>query len=64
MSFVCEKCHERDLKPLKCDKPYDSHGDLVWLMCFMCGKIDYVRWCDRYQNLLYPEENAHGREKS
>lgn len=58
--FVCEKCHERDRKVIKCDLDTNSHGLLrINGACGICGnKSGKLLWCHCYEKMTRVETNG------
>ena len=65
--FVCEKCHERDRRVIKCDLDIDSHGLLrIDGACGVCGSKSSSKliWCHNYEKIKELEaEDGRAKEK-
>ena len=49
--YVCEKCHNRDEKVVKCLIPFTHHSVHMRSKCGVCGKVNVVTECWGYNYL-------------
>lgn len=54
--YVCEKCHDRDEKVIRCLIPFSHHSVHIRSKCDVCGEIDTVAECWAYNYLIRKEE--------
>jgi len=48
--YVCEECHDRDMKVIKCKIPFDHHHVHVRSTCDICGRLRVLSECLAYNS--------------
>lgn len=47
---VCDKCHERDIDAIQCERPIEKHHPVGFFKCRICGEVRMIYICHKYQS--------------